>query len=106
MNYKVSAREPGHIKLSTTGTVESVLQNIAIILSTRQQSVPLYRRFGMPMKFIDKPMSVAKVMAYAEVKEAIEAFEPRAEVVSVTFEEDPAVPGKLIPTVEVAITHE
>lgn len=103
MSYKVSPQDLSTIRLNETETVASVLQNIAIILSTRQQSVPLYRNFGLPMKFVDKPTPVARPMLYAEVREAIEEFEPRAEVLSITFAEDPAAPGKLIPTVEVAI---
>lgn len=105
MSYKVSPRDLSTIRLNETDTAASVLQNIAIILTTRQQSVPLYRSFGLPMKFVDKPIPVARPMLYAEVREAIEEFEPRAEVLSITFAVDPAVPGKLIPTVEVEIKN-
>lgn len=45
-------------------------------------------------------------MFFAEIKEAVEEFEPRAEVLNVTFAEDPLTPGKLIPTVEVDIVNE
>lgn len=105
MSYKVSEETLSAIRLNETGTVSSILQNVAIILSTRQGSCPLYRDFGLPQTFVDKPIPVAKAMLYAEIKEAVETYEPRAEVVSVSFQEDESVPGRLRPIVEVQIIH-
>lgn len=105
MIYTVSAADARGIKLNEVDTARSVLQNVAMILATRQQTVPLYRSFGLPQKFVDKPIPAAKPLAIAEVKEAVEEFEPRATVLSVTFSEDTDNPGRLIPTVEVEI-HE
>ena len=48
-------------------------------------------------------MPVAKTLAYAEIKEAIETYEPRAQVVNITFSESPEAPGQLSPVVEVNI---
>ena len=45
MSYKVTAADIGAVQLNETDTVRSVLQNIAIILSTRQGTCPLYRGF-------------------------------------------------------------
>lgn len=104
MSYMVSSQNMDSITLNETETVKSVLQNIAIILKTRQQSVPLYRDFGLPMQFIDKPIPVARAMLIAEIQEAIAKYEPRATIVNVTFEVDETVPGRLIPTVEVEVT--
>lgn len=106
MSYKVSEADLQHIRLNETDTTASILQNVAIILATRQGTIPLYRQFGLPQNFVDKPIPVAKAMLYSEVKEAVEEFEPRAEVVGISFAEDPATPGKLIPTVEVDIREE
>ena len=99
MSYKVTASDIGAVQLNETDTVRSVLQNIAIILSTRQGTCPLYRGFGLPLP-------VAMPMMYSEVKEAVEEYEPRAEVVNVTFAADRNAPGRLIPTVEVNIINE
>ena len=76
MSYKVTASDIGAVQLNETDTVRSVLQNIAIILSTRQGTCPLYRGFGLPQKFVDKPLPVAMPMMYSEVKEAVEEYEP------------------------------
>ncbi len=51
-------------------------------------------------------MNVAKPLLYLEVKEAIERFEPRAELVSMEVLVDESRPGRLIPIVEVRIKDE
>ncbi|WP_050698007.1 GPW/gp25 family protein [Anaeromassilibacillus senegalensis] len=106
MRYTVSAQSSGIVQINETDTVASILQNVAIILATRKGSVPLYRNFGLSQEFVDKPISVAKSMLYAEIKEAVEAYEPRAEIVNISFQEDAAALGRLIPVVEVEIVNE
>jgi len=106
MSYTINPKSLNKITLNEKNTVASVLQNIAIILSTRQQSVPLYREFGLPMRFIDKPIPVAKALLIAEIEEAISEFEPRATIKNISFEVDINVPGKLIPILEVDIVDE
>jgi phage baseplate assembly protein W len=103
MTYKITAGTPGGVRLNETDPVASVLQNIAVILSTRRQSVPLYRDFGLPMRFIDKPLPIARTILAAEITDAVRAFEPRASVAAVDFSDDPDRPGALIPIVEVEI---
>lgn len=105
MSYFVRAYDIKRINLEPD-KVEEILQNIAVILSTPQQSVPLERGLGLSMDFLDKPISVAKAMMVAEINEAIVTQEPRATVVDISFEIDDTVPGKLIPTVEVDIADE
>lgn len=101
MTYTVTAGAA--LTLNETGAVASVLQNVAIILATRRGTCPLYRDFGISMDFLDRPMPVAKTLAYAEIKEAVEAYESRAQVVNITFSESPENPGQLNPVVEVNI---
>ena len=105
MSYKVSAADLTNIRLNEQDTVSSVLQNIALILSTKKGTVPMYRGFGLDQRSVDRPVPIAKTMLYVDVKEAIEEYEPRAEVVNITFREDPAIPGRLVPTVEVNIVE-
>jgi len=103
MRYTVRSNSLGKICLNESEPVASALQNVAVILTTKQGSVPLYRDFGLPMKFVDKPITVAKSMIYAEVWEAVEKFEPRVEVLGVSFEENPDALGRLIISVEVNV---
>lgn len=106
MSYTVSASDLNKLRFNEEDTLNAVLQNIAVILSTPKGSVPMYRDFGLDWSFLDKPIPVAKVLMVAPVREAIERWEPRASVLDVSFSEDPARPGVLIPTVEVEIDLE
>lgn len=102
MSYKVNTVRP--ITLNETDRTASILQNISMILQTWQQSCPFYREFGMPMNFVDKPLSVARPIILIEVREAIRRFEPRVEVLGVSAEED--MNGIIKPEVEVEILNE
>lgn len=106
MSYFISTKGFSNITLNEKNTVKSVMQNIRIILMTRQFSVPLYRNFGLPMQFIDKPIAVAKPLLIAEINDAISEYEPRATVIDVILETDLRAPGKLNATVEVEIKDE
>ena len=87
MKYVVTA-ENAKLKLNETDRVKSILQNIGIILRTREGTVPLYREFGLPMNFLDRPMATALPAMVIEIREAVAKFEPRAELLEVK-----AVPG-------------
>ena len=84
---------------------EEILQNIRTILATRIGTVPLHRALGITWEHIDKPYPVAKAMMMVAVIEAIQAYEPRAKVESVEFEEttDNVMEGLLKPRVTVSI---
>lgn len=105
MSYFVSAADLSTLRLNETDTVKSVLQNVAVILATPKGTVPMYRDFGVNMAFLDLPMPVAQVRMIAEVREAVETWEPRATVAGVTFDGSRAAEGVLIPIVEVEINE-
>ena len=85
MTYAVSSADEYALNLSEGNEIDSVLQNIAVLLNTRKGTVPMYREFGLPMEFIDKPLEVAETIAYAEITDALEQFEPRAELKNLSF---------------------
>ena len=95
MEYTVSATDLEHIQLNETDEVKEILRNVAVILATPKGSVPMYRDFGLDMRFLDKPMNIAKNMAVIPVREAIEKWEPRAVYKDMTLTPDPSNPGKL-----------
>ena len=104
MPYKVSPdMDLSVLTLGETDTVRSVLQNILCILGTRQGTVPMYRDFGLPGRFVDSPTMVARQILLVEVREAILQYEPRAEVVSVALRQSASNPGVVVPEVEVEI---
>lgn len=102
MAYIITAYDPISINLAPESTVEEVLQNVGVIISTPTFSVPLDRGLGLAQRFVDKPVQLAQTILISEVMDAVERYEPRAEIVSVTFENGDT-PGKLIPKVEVNI---
>ncbi len=106
MSYTVSATDLKSIQFNEKNELNAVLQNIAVIISTPIGTIPLYRDFGLDWSFLDKPTPVANVLMVAPVREAVQRWEPRATVLDVSFSEDPAQPGVLIPTVEVDINLE
>lgn len=104
MAYKVNSADNYSIPLQQDNKVFSVLQNIALLLNTKRGTVPMYRDFGLPMEFVDKPIDVAENMAYVEISDALEEFEPRAKLEDVYFEK--TANGKMSITVEVSIEDE
>ena len=77
MSYTVSATDLKKIQFNEEDTVNAVLQNIAVILSTPMGTVPLCRDFGLDWSFLDKPTPVAKVLMVAPVREAIARVKER-----------------------------
>ena len=102
MSYKVTP-DLTHISLNETDTITSILQNVAIILSTVKGTCPLYRQFGIAGEFVDKPIPVAQVLMQSDIKEAIETYEPRVEVIGIEFRGSASEPGKLVPIVTVEV---
>lgn len=82
-------------------TVQSVIQNIALLLNTKKGTVPMYRNFGLSMEFIDKPIDLAETMATVEISDALEEFEPRATLSDLTITK--SADGKMAIIVEVVI---
>ena len=90
------------INLAPETVVEEVLQNITMILLTLKNTAPLDRNFGLSARFLDKPTPVAESILVGEIIDAIEQYEPRAEILSVSFVRDERI-GKIIPRLEVEI---
>ena len=103
MIYKVSAGELSKLRFNETDIVQSILQNIAVILSTPKGTVPMHRDFGLDMEFLDRPTAQAEVLMIAPVREAVETWEPRAKVKGITFLYEKTRPERPIPCVEAEI---
>ena len=91
------------IRLGVTDPIESILQGVALILGTRQNSVPQYRDFGIPWDFIDRPAQIAKTLMFAKVREALLEFVPEATLINLNFMSAPDDPGHVYPVAEVEI---
>ena len=106
MKIDVSAGLAG-INFSPQSIAEEVIQNMRCILATRKGSVPFDRAFGVSWDMLDRPLPVAKAMMIAAVVEAVQEYEPRAEVRGVRFNADSnaAMEGVLDPVVTIEINE-
>lgn len=101
MDISVNSNEDHAVQLQENDTVRSIIQNIALLLNTKKGTIPMYRDFGLPMEFIDKPIDVAETMAVLEISEALEKFETRAKLKNLSLEK--SKDGKMVIIVEVTV---
>lgn len=85
--------------------LKEIMQNVKIIISTTKYSVPLDRSFGIEGLSLDLPVQAAKAKLSAEIVSAIRQYEPRCQVMSVSFSGD-GLDGIIIPTVRIRILEE
>lgn len=83
-------------------TIEEILQNIKMILTTHTFSCPMNRSFAWNHDELDGPINIVKARMTANIAEAIQNYEPRVELINVSFEVDD-LNGKLKPIVRVRI---
>ena len=105
MTYEVTG-DPRKINFGATG-IDEVLQNVAMILTTQQGSVPLRRDWFLDPTILDLPMPVAQARLSAEIFRTIREHEPRARVVGpIRFiqSRDESMDGRMIPAVTVEVT--
>lgn len=84
----------------------SVLQNLMCLVSTRKGTIPMYRDFGLPMQWIDKPIDVAQTLMVQEITEAVEEFEPRCKLLNIEFDTSGVASARLTAILEVEINEE
>lgn len=101
MIYKIQSDRESDLTLIENDEARSVAQNVLMIFGTRRGTIPMYRDFGLPMEFIDQPAPVVENILAAELREALEEFEPRASLKSVSVDYDEH--GKMNATLEVDI---
>lgn len=89
-----------NIDLDPPNKHQEVLRNIAIILDTVAESVPMVRGLGADGQFHGRPLNVIENEIVAHVYDQIERYEPRARIAHVTVEAEQRT-GRLIPIVEI-----
>ena len=99
MRLRIRGEKLTQISLCETDTITSIVQCITTLITTKQGTIPMYRQFGLPMNYIDKPLQIAKTIAISEITTAIQDFEPRVIPLGVVFDEN--LQGQLIPIAEV-----
>lgn len=99
-NYEAS------INLFPQSEIEEVVQNVRMIIASPKFSVPLDRAFGTSHGQVDKPVNTAQPRLIMEIIDAIEKYEPRAEITNIEFHTEEASAGRLLPKVGVKIKDE
>lgn len=94
------------INLFPKSLEEEVVQNVKMILVSPKYSVVLDRDFGTSHSQLDTPVNIAQPKLIMEIIDAIEKYEPRAEITKINFKVDESRAGKLIPIVGVKIKNE
>lgn len=101
--YIVSSQEY-ELTFAPVNTVEEVIQNVRMILTTMKGTVPLDRDFGIDATIVDKPLAVVQAQLARDIVNAVNKYEPRARVKNVQYEDSSgAVNGVLKPIVRIEI---
>lgn len=78
--------EAQEIVFNPATELEEIIQNVRTILTTFKKSVPMDRDFGINASVVDLPIAAAQAAMTADIVAAINRYEPRARVVSVSYE--------------------
>lgn len=105
MSIVIDTTEQIELKINPETVVDEVLQNLWFLYSSIEYDVPLNRAFGLNATYLDKPIETAKALAMSDIFEKTELYEPRAEIVDITFKVD-YERGIIKPIVEVRINEE
>lgn len=103
MRYTINVN-PSEINFSPSTVLEEIYQNVTTIVTTVEETVPLFRIFGVNYTFLDDPIPLSKTRQIAEIIEKVELFEPRVIVEEVKFSEN-HMDGQLYPVVIISIKN-
>ena len=73
---------------STEAERKEIVRNVQAILTTPLGTCPLYREFGLDVSYLDHPLDLAQNLFAVAAMEAVERWEPRVRVISVSFVAD------------------
>ncbi|MCB2186935.1 MAG: GPW/gp25 family protein [Deltaproteobacteria bacterium] len=93
--------DPDPIVIAPADLAAEVAQCIAMIITTPKGTVPLNRDFGLDWDLVDLPQPRAQALMAVEISRQIAKYEPRAQVISITWADDlvGAADGRLIPLI-------
>lgn len=105
MSVVVDTTETINLNIEPTTVEEEVIQNLWVLYSSLEYDCPLDRGLGMKADYIDRPIETAKALAMSDIYEKTEEYEPRADIVDISFSAD-YENGILKPIVEVEVNGE
>lgn len=105
MSVVVDMTEMINLNIAPTTVEEEVIQNLWVLYSSLEYDCPLDRGLGMKADYIDRPIETAKALAMSDIYDKTAEYEPRAEIVDISFSAD-YQRGILKPIVEVEVSEE
>lgn len=104
MSEYIVSTEEGEVIFAPESTVQEIIQNVRMIITTPKGTVPLDREFGIDATIIDRPLPVAQAQLARDVVNAVKKYESRARVTKVEFADGSgAINGVLKPIVRIEI---
>jgi phage baseplate assembly protein W len=70
-----------------------ILQCVAQLFATVPGDVVLDRAIGVDQSYIDKPINMAVPIVLQQFPAALQAYEPRAKLVNITYDKDQSKPA-------------
>ena len=64
---------------------QNLLQQLRLLTSTRNGSVPLDRDLGLDFSFVDRPIGVVRSLYAAQITEAISKYIPSLKIVEIKW---------------------
>jgi phage baseplate assembly protein W len=72
----------------SSNEIEDIKRCLVTLYSTKAGQQPLDREFGLTSEFIGMPLEVSKNLFALEVIEKTERYEPRVQVLDITYNEN------------------
>lgn len=85
MNIYTLEIKANEINFRPQNKLEEIFQNVNTIIGTISGTVPLSRKFGTLETYIDDPTPISKIKFIPEIKEKVERYEPRVQVLEVRY---------------------
>lgn len=73
--------------IGATG-IESILQNLRVIVETLKFEIPLMRAFAHDGRLLDSPTPLVTARLVGELTDAIERYEPRIQIEGIWLDEE------------------
>lgn len=89
MKISVDSRKPT-FSFAPQSLEQEVMQNLSLLIGTVKNSLPLAREMGLGSEYLHRPQNAAQALIIQDIYENAEAYEPRANILSVDFGADSA----------------
>lgn len=103
MKISVDSRKPV-FSFAPQSLEREVMQNLSLLICTARYSLPLAREMGLGSEYLHRPQNAAQALIVQDIYENAEAYEPRANILSVSFGADSAT-GETYITVEAEVKN-